>query len=66
LHRTSKVKVLVSVLWHAVTESNCVAERRGGEQLEVNDQSVTQVNSIRLTVVASLLGKGEAQVTHGP
>ena len=23
-----------------VTESNCVAVRRGGEQLEVNDQSV--------------------------
>ena len=60
------MKVLVSVLWHAVTESNCVAARRGGEQLEVNDQSVTQVNSIRPHVVASLLGNGEAQMTHGP
>jgi hypothetical protein len=30
-----------------VTDSNCVAARRGGEQLKVNDQSVTQVNSIR-------------------
>jgi hypothetical protein len=48
VHRFSKVRVLVSMLWHTVTESNCVAERRGGEQLEVNDQSVTQVNSIRL------------------
>ena len=40
--------------------------RRGGEQLEVNDQSVTQVNSIRPAVVASLLVKGEASVTLGP
>ena len=32
----------------------------------MNDQSVTQVNSIRLTVVASLLANGEAQMTHGP
>jgi hypothetical protein len=30
-----------------LTEGNCVAARRGGEQPEVNDQSVTQVNSIR-------------------
>ncbi len=66
VHRFSKVKVLVSMLWHTVTESNCVAERRGGEQLEVNDQSVTQVNSIRQIVVASLLEEGEAQMTHGP
>ncbi len=54
------------MLWHSVTESNCVAARRGGEQLEVNDQSVMQVNSIRRIVVASLLANGEAQVTHDP
>jgi hypothetical protein len=66
LHRTRKVKVLPRVFWHPVTEGNCVAERRGGEQLEVNDQSVTQVNSIRPAVVASLLVKGEASVTLGP
>jgi hypothetical protein len=54
------------MLWHSVTESNCVAARRGGEQPEVNDQSVTQVNSIRPIVVASLLEAGEAQLTHGP
>ncbi len=54
------------MLWHPVTNGNCVAVRRGGEQPEVNVQSVTQVNSIRLSVVASLLGKGEAQMTHGP
>jgi hypothetical protein len=66
VHRISKVKVLVRMFWHSVTEGNCVAERRGGEQPEVNDQSVTQVNSIRPTVVASLLATGEAQVTQGP
>jgi hypothetical protein len=60
------VKVLVGVFWHSVTNGNCVAVRRGGEQPEVNDQSVTQVNSIRPTVVASLLAKGEVQVTHDP
>jgi hypothetical protein len=48
----------------SVIEGNCVAARRGGEQPEVNDQSVTQVNSIRPTVVASLLLTGEAQMTH--
>jgi len=66
LHRISKVKVLVGMFWHSVTEGNCIAARRGGEQLEVNDQSVTQVNSIRPTVVASLLANGEARLTHGP
>jgi hypothetical protein len=66
LHRICEVKVLAGVFWHPVTKSNCVAARRGGEQLEVNDQSVTQVNSIRPAVVASLLDTGEAQMTHGP
>jgi len=60
------VKVLAEVIWHFVTEGNCVAARRGGEQPEVNDQSVTQMNSIRPAVVASLLGNGEAQLTLGP
>jgi hypothetical protein len=66
LHRISRVKVLAGVFWYPVTDGNCVAERRGGEQPEVNDQSVTQVNSIRPAVVASPLVNGEAQVTHGP
>jgi hypothetical protein len=44
-----------------VTESNCVAARRGGKQLEVNEQSVTQVNSIRPCRPASLLVNGEAR-----
>ncbi len=39
--------------------------RRGGEQPEVNDQSATELNSIRPAVVASLLVTGEAQVTLG-
>jgi len=50
------------------TESNCAgAITPGGEQLEVNDQSVTPlplgntVNSIRSVVLASLLAKGEAR-----
>ena len=41
-------------------EGNCVAVRRGGEQPEADLQSQTQVNSIRPTVVASLLANGEA------
>ncbi len=48
-----------------VTESHCVVVRRGGKQLEVNDQSVTVVNSIRPDCLASLLGTGEAQTRFG-
>jgi hypothetical protein len=66
LYRIRRVRVPVRVFWHSVTNGNCVAVRRGGEQPKVNDQSVTQVNSIRLVVVASLLGTGEAQVTPWP
>jgi hypothetical protein len=44
-----------------VTEGNRVAARPGGEQLEVNDRSETQVNSIRSDAAASLLGTGEVQ-----
>ena len=36
------------------TESNCVAARRGGEQLEVNRRSATQVNPIRPAGAANL------------
>jgi len=53
-----------------VTESNCVgATPPGGEQLEVNEQSVTrldtlrQVNSIRSAVLASLRAKGRSPNT---
>jgi len=44
-----------------VTESNCVAARRGGEQLEVNDRSAAKANSIRPGLPASLLASGEAR-----
>src|SRR6516165_7287388 len=49
--------------WLSVAESNCVVERRGGEQLEANNQSIIKkmMNSIRPDALASLLGKGEAQ-----
>jgi hypothetical protein len=47
----------------SVAEGNCVAERRGGEQPEANDQSIINkmMNSIRPDALASLLGKGEAR-----
>ena len=41
-------------------ESNCVAARRGGEQLEAEGWSRTKVNSIRHVRRASLRAKGEA------
>src|SRR6516165_10764706 len=50
--------------WLSVAEGNCVAERRGGEQPEANNQSIIKkkmMNSIRPDASASLLGKGEAQ-----
>jgi hypothetical protein len=44
-------------------QGDCVAERRGGEQPEANDQSIIKkmMNSIRPDALASLLGEGEAQ-----
>lgn len=49
--------------WLSVAESNCVVERRGGEQLEANNQSIIKkmMNSIRPYALASLLGNGEAE-----
>src|SRR6516225_11388002 len=49
--------------WLSVAEGNCVAERRGGEQPEANNQSIINkmMNSIRPDALASLLGYGEAQ-----
>ena len=42
----------------SVAEGNCVAERRGGEQPEANDQSVikTMMNSIRPRCSLGLFG----------
>jgi hypothetical protein len=43
-----------------VTERNCVAARRGGEQQEVNDRSIGMTNSIRPGVVGeSARGKAK-------
>jgi hypothetical protein len=49
--------------WLSVAGGNCVVERRGGEQPEVNRQSIntTMMNSIRLSPLASLRCNGEAQ-----
>ena len=66
MHRISEVQVLAGVFWHPVTKGYRVAARRGGKLPEVNDSSVTLVNSIRPVVVASLHPKGEAQMTHDP
>jgi hypothetical protein len=44
-----------------VADRNCVAARRGGKQRKANDQSATQVNSIRPGRVTSLLASGEVQ-----
>ena len=68
-HLDSRVKVPdLADTARPVTEGNCAgAITPGGEQLEVNDQSVTPsfsedtVNSIRLAVLASLRLKGEAR-----
>src|SRR5215203_2447392 len=54
-------KSLRACVLRPVTECNCVAARPGGEQQEVNGQSVARANSIRPDVAASLLAKGEAQ-----
>ena len=63
LNGAVKVRYLADTV-RPVTESNCIgAISPGGEQLEVNDQSVTRtslednVNSIRSAVLASPLGK---------
>jgi len=54
--------------WLSVAEGNCVAERRGGEQPEANDQSIINkmMNSIRPDALASLLSEGEAQNGNRP
>ena len=68
-HLDSRVKVPdLADTARPVTEGNCAgAIPPGGEQPEVNEQSVTRfpngnkVNSIRSAVLASLRAKGEAQ-----
>jgi len=45
--------------YRPVSEGNCVFNRKGGEQLEENEQSVTKVNSIRPSLSGSVLVKRE-------
>jgi hypothetical protein len=69
VHTNSGVKVPVGQRhWLSVAEGNCVAERRGGEQPEANNQSIIKktMNSIRPDALASLLGRGEAQNESRP
>ena len=62
MHLNSRVKVPdLADTAGPVTESNCVgAISPGGEQLEVNDQSVTIVNTIRPQMTASPRAKGRS------
>ena len=46
-------------------EGNCVTVRWGGEQPKAELWSQTKVNPIRLNIVASLLGTGEASCVSG-
>ena len=48
-----------SIRYRSVAEGNCVFNRKGGEQLEENEQSVTKVNSIRPSLSGSVLVKRE-------
>jgi hypothetical protein len=41
--------------YRPASEGNCVFNRKGGEQLEENEQSVTKVNSIRPSLSGSVL-----------
>src|SRR5262245_38632669 len=53
-------KSLSGLVWSPVSEGNCVLERGGGEQPQLNAQSVTPVNSIRPAAPASPRLNGEA------
>jgi hypothetical protein len=60
-HRWTLKAVALRFGWKlvlSVAEGNCVAERRGGEQPEANDQSVikTMMNSIRPRCSLGLFG----------
>jgi hypothetical protein len=61
----STVKVRVRVSQGPVVEGNCVAAKRGGEQLETNWRSAAKANSIRRCVTASLQSEGEARNSPG-
>ena len=48
-----------SIRYRSVAEGNCVFNRKGGKQPEANEQSVTQVNSIRPSLSGSELANRE-------
>ena len=54
--------------WLSVAEGNCVAERRGGEQPEANDQSIINkmMNSIRLMHWRACLVKAKLRTEADP
>jgi len=45
-------------------EGNCVFNRKGGKQLEANEQSVTEVNAIRPSLSGSVLARREPLTSH--
>jgi hypothetical protein len=59
-HLVREVKVLSKPALQPVTDCNCVAARRGGEQQEVNDQSVGKRTRFGRVLSASLRFDGEA------
>jgi len=59
-HVQRGVSPLQAYALRPVTEGNCVAMRRGGEQPEVRDQSAGGQTRFGLTQPASLLANGEA------
>ncbi len=50
--------------YHSVVDGNCVFNRKGGEQPETKEQSVTQVNSIRPSLSGSVLVTREPLTSH--
>ena len=53
--------------YRPVADGNCVFNRKGGEQPNANEQSVTKVNSIRPNLSGSLLVTGEPLIPRiGP
>lgn len=53
-----------SCRYRSVAEGNCVFNRKGGKQLEANEQSVTQVNAIRPSLSGSVRAKREPLTSH--
>ena len=55
------------IRYRPVAEGNCVFNRKGGEQLEAKEQSVTKVNSIRPSLSGSVLANREPLISRiGP